>query len=125
MNSIVEDVYEKRKKDLTFEIYFIEGIQYNFKLEDMEKLLDINSKEDLEIFKKYLYYLDVYRVNYPYSNSFEETINQFESILDEDEKTKEKLKLLFIKHENLFSDSDGMKKLKNIPKEYNNRIFQN
>lgn len=125
MNSIVEDVYEKRKKDLTFEIHFIEGIQYNFKLEDMEKLLDINSKEDLEIFKKYLYYLDVYRVNYPYSNSFEETINQFESILDEDEETKEKLKLLFIKHENLFSDSDGMKKLKNIPKEYNNRIFQN
>ena len=30
MNDILEN-YELRKKDLTFETWFIEGIQYNFK----------------------------------------------------------------------------------------------
>ena len=32
MNDILEN-YELRKKELTFEIWFIEGIQYNFKLD--------------------------------------------------------------------------------------------
>ena len=48
MNDILEN-YELRKKDLTFETWFIEGIQYNFKLEDFEELLGIN-KENLLIF---------------------------------------------------------------------------
>ena len=47
MNDILEN-YELRKKDLTFETWFIEGIQYNFKLEDFEELLGIN-KENLLI----------------------------------------------------------------------------
>ena len=45
MNDILEN-YELRKKELTFEIWFIEGTQYNFKLEDFEELLGIN-KENL------------------------------------------------------------------------------
>ena len=63
MNDILEN-YELRKKDLTFEIWNIEGVQYNFKLEDFEKLLGINN-DNLFLFKKYLVYLDIYRVNYP------------------------------------------------------------
>ena len=40
MNDIIKN-YELRKKDVTFEIWFIENIQYNFKLDDIKELLNI------------------------------------------------------------------------------------
>ena len=83
MNDILEN-YELRKKELTFEIWFIEGIQYNFKLEDFEELLGIN-KENLLIFKKYLVYLDFYRVNYPIAMSEEDALNNFKKVVKDDE----------------------------------------
>ncbi|MBP3635830.1 MAG: hypothetical protein J6J17_05205 [Bacilli bacterium] len=123
MNINLDELYEERKRDLTYEIDFIEGVQYNFKLEDMEKLLGINSKEDLENFKKYLFYLDVFRVNFLLTDSLDDEIDKFESILDEDERIKEKLIEIYIKHQNLFRDESGIRKLNLVPKIYDCRIF--
>ena len=49
MNDILEN-YELRKKDLTFETWFIEGIQYNFK-----KVVKDDENKDLllSFFKKH------------------------------------------------------------------------
>ncbi len=121
MNDILEN-YELRKKDLTFETWFIEGIQYNFKLEDFEELLGIN-KENLLIFKKYLVYLDFYRVNYPISMSEEDALNNFKKVVKDDE-NKVLLLSFFKKHEHLFCDKNKVRRKKLVPIEYNKRIFR-
>ena len=121
MNDILEN-YELRKKDLTFETWFIEGIQYNFKLEDFEELLGIN-KENLLIFKKYLVYLDFYRVNYPISMSEEDALNNFKKVVKDDE-NKDLLFSFFKKHEHLFYDKNEVRRKKLVPIEYNKRIFR-
>lgn len=121
MNDILEN-YELRKKDLTFETWFIEGIQYNFKLEDFEELLGIN-KENLLIFKKYLVYLDFYRVNYPISMSEEDALNNFKKVVNDDE-NKDLLFSFFKKHEHLFCDKNEVRRKKLVPIEYNKRIFR-
>ena len=41
MNDIIKN-YELRKKDVTFEIWFIENIRYNFKLGDLWFILNLN-----------------------------------------------------------------------------------
>ncbi len=123
MNKNLEELYELRKKDLVFEMYFIEGVQYNFKLEDIQNLLGIKTKEDLEIFKKYLYYLDLYRCNFFYIESMEDAIEKFISILEDDEIDSEELIEIFKKQEKLFCDENGNMKLKLVPKSYNTRIF--
>lgn len=123
MNNKFNKLYEERKKDLTYEIDFIEGVQYNFKLQDIQNLLNINSKEDLEIFKKYLYYLDVFRINFLCTNNLEEEIESFKSIIDEDEFIKDKLIEMYLKHESLFRNEKGVRKLNLVPKTYNNRII--
>ena len=121
MNDILEN-YELRKKDLTFETWFIEGIQYNFKLEDFEELLGIN-KENLLIFKKYLVYLDFYRVNYPISMSEEDALNNFKKVVKDDD-NKVLLLSFFKKHEHLFCDKNAVIRKKLVPIEYNKRIFR-
>lgn len=121
MNDILEN-YENRKKDLTFEIWFIEGVQYNFKLEDFEELLGIN-KENLLIFKKYLVYLDFYRVNYPISESEEDAVNNFKKVIKDDE-NKDTLLNFFKKHEHLFCDKNDVRRKKLVPISYNKRIFR-
>lgn len=121
MNDILEN-YELRKKDLTFETWFIEGIQYNFKLEDFEELLGIN-KENLLIFKKYLVYLDFYRVNYPISMSEEDALNNFKKVVKDDD-NKVLLLSFFKKHEHLFCDKNEARRKKLVPIEYNKRIFR-
>ncbi len=121
-NFNIEDIYRKRKEDLTFEIYFFDDVQYNFKLEDMEKLLGI-SEENLYTFKKYLIYLDIYRVNYQFALSLQECINNF-SMVVKDDKDKNELVDMFCKHENLFCDEYHIKQKSLIPSEYNNRIFK-
>ena len=121
MNINFDEYYENKKKNLTFETYFIEGVQYNFKMEDIEELLDIY---DLDIWKKYLYYFDAYQIGYIYIENFEDSIIKFiETINDEDEKTKNQLLKIFLKHENLFKNEKGIKQLKLVPKEYDKRIF--
>lgn len=121
MNDILEN-YELRKKDLTFEIWNIEGVQYNFKLEDFEKLLEINN-DNLLLFKKYLVYLDIYRVNYPIAYTKEDAINNFIEVI-KDDKNKDILLEFFLKHENLFCDKNEIRRLKFVPSEYNKRIFR-
>lgn len=121
MKDIIKN-YELRKKDATFEIWFIEDKQFNFKLEDMEELLNI-SKDNLFLFKKYLVYLDYYRVNYPFSINKEDTINNFIDVVHND-KDKDLLIDIFKKHENLFMDKNGIRTLKMVPFRYNNRIFR-
>ena len=121
MNINFDEYYENKKRNLTFETYFIEGVQYNFKIEDIEELLDIY---DLDIWKKYLYYFDAYQIGYIYIENFEDSIIKFiETINDEDEKTKNQLLKIFLKHENLFKNEKGIKQLKLVPKEYDKRIF--
>lgn len=121
MNINFDKYYENKKKNITYEIFFIEGVQYNFKLEDMEKLLDIN---DYEVWKKFIYYIDMYTISYIYIENFEDSIIKFIDILKlEDDKTKNKLLKIFLKHENLFKDEKGIKQLKLVPKEYNKRIL--
>ena len=116
-----DEYYENKKNNLTFETYFIEGVQYNFKMEDIEELLDIY---DLDIWKKYLYYFDAYQIGYIYIENFEDSIIKFiETINDENEKTKNQLLKIFLKHENLFKNEKGIKQLKLVPKEYDKRIF--
>ena len=116
------EYYEEKKKNLTYEIYNIEGVQYNFKLEDMKQLLEIKEED---IFKKYVYYIDMYRINNFYIENFEDSIIKF---LDEikEEKHKDKIKLLkiFLKHEKLFCNEKGIKRLELVPKEYEKRKFQ-
>lgn len=123
MNKNLDELYEERKKELNFEICFIEGVQYNFKLEDIQNLIGVKTKDDVRVFKKYLYYLDVYRCNFEYIESLDEAIEKFTSVLEEDEVDKEPLKEMFKKHEKLFSGEDGMMKLKLVPSEYDIRIF--
>ena len=113
----LNDLYDK---NLAYEIYYIEGVQYNFMVNDIIKLLEIN---DLELFKKYRDYLDLYRISFSYIDSFEDSISKFKSIIKE-EKLKDVLVKIFIKHENLFSNGDGFKKLELIPDEYKNRKFE-
>ena len=116
-----EEYYEKKKNDLTYEIYYIEGVQYNFKLEDIKKLLDIKEEE---IFKKYVYYIDVFRTSFIYIENIEDSIIKFLSVIDdEEEKSKVKLLKIFLKHEKLFKDEKGLRQLKLIPKEYEKRKF--
>ena len=121
MNDIIKN-YELRKKDVTFEIWFIENIQYNFKLGDIKELLNITD-EHIFIFKKYLVYLDVYRVNYPFSLNKEDTINNFYSVI-KDDTDKDLLLSIFTRHESLFMDKNEVRRLKLVPNKYNNRIFR-
>lgn len=121
MNDIIKN-YELRKKDVTFEIWFIENIQYNFKLDDIRELLNITD-ENIFIFKKYLVYLDIYRVNYPFSLNKEDTINNFYSII-KDDTDKDLLLSIFTRHESLFMDKNEVRRLKLVPNKYNNRIFR-
>ena len=121
MNDIIKN-YELRKKDVTFEIWFIENIQYNFKLGDIKELHNITD-EHIFIFKKYLVYLDFYRVNYPFSLNKEDTINNFYSVI-KDDTDKDLLLSIFIRHESLFMDKNEVRRLKLVPNKYNNRIFR-
>lgn len=121
MNDIIKN-YELRKKDVTFEIWFIENIQYNFKLDDIRELLNITD-EHIFIFKKYLVYLDIYRVNYPFSLNKEDTINNFYSVI-KDDTDKDLLLSIFTRHESLFMDKNEVRRLKLVPNKYNNRIFR-
>ena len=121
MNDIIKN-YELRKKDVTFEIWFIENIQYNFKLDDIRELLNITD-EHIFIFKKYLVYLDIYRVNYPFSLNREDTINNFYSVI-KDDTDKDLLLSIFTRHESLFMDKNEVRRLKLVPNKYNNRIFR-
>ena len=121
MNIDFDEYYENKKKNLVFETYFIEGVQYNFKMEDIEELLDIY---DIDIWKKYLYYLDLYQISYIYIENFEDSIIKFlETVKEEDEKTKNRLLKIFLKHDRLFKNEKGIKQLKLVPKEYDKRIF--
>ena len=120
MQKNIEKFYEMKKKDITCEIYFIEGIQYNFKLEDLKQLLEV---DDLDLFKKYMYYLDKHRSTFIYIESLEEATQTFKQILDEDDITKERLVKIFLKHETLFCDSSGQRKLELVPTNYKNRIY--
>lgn len=116
-----DEYYDNKKNDLVFETYFIEGVQYNFKMEDMEKLIDVN---DLNIWKKYIYYLDKYTISFIYIENYEDSIIKFiETIKDEDEKTKNQLLKIFLKHDKLFKNEKGIKRLELVPKEYDKRIF--
>lgn len=121
MNDIIKN-YELRKKDVTFEIWFIENIQYNFKLDDIRELLNITD-EHIFIFKKYLVYLDIYRVNYPFSLNKEDVINNFYNVI-KDDTDKDLLLSIFIRHESLFMDKNEVRRLKLVPNKYNNRIFR-
>lgn len=125
MNKNLEELYELRKKELVFETYFIEGVQYNFKLEDVQNLIGVKTKEDLNVFKKYLYYLDLYRCNFFYIESMEDAIEKFNSILEDEEKDRESLTEMFKKQERLFCDEKGNMNLKLVPKSYDIRIFNN
>lgn len=121
MNDIIKN-YELRKKDVTFEIWFIENIQYNFKLDDIKELLNITD-EHIFIFKKYLVYLDVYRVNYPFCLNKEDAINNFYSVI-KDDTDKDLLLSIFTRHKSLFMDKNEVRRLKLVPNKYNNRIFR-
>ena len=121
MDINLDEYYENKKKNLTFEIYKIEGVQYNFKIEDIEELLGI---DDYDLWKKYIYYLDSYRIGYIYIENYEDSIIKFiEMIDDEDEKTKNKLLKIFLKHDKLFKNEQGIKRLSLVPKEYDKRIL--
>ena len=122
MNIDFDEYYNMKKKNLVYEIFKIEGTQYNFKMEDMEELLDI---DDLDIWKKYLYYFDSYKIGYIYIENYEDSIIKFiEIIHEEDDKTKKKLLRIFLKHEKLFQNEKGIRQLKLVPKEYDKRILQ-
>ena len=125
MNKNLEELYESRRKELVFETYFIEGVQYNFKLDDIQNLVGVKTKEDLNIFKKYLYYLDLYRCNFFYIESMEDAVEKFNSILEENENDREEIIKMFKKQERLFCDENGNMKLKLVPKSYDIRIFNN
>lgn len=118
----LEELYEQRKKDITYEIYFIEGIQYNFKLEDIQNLIGV-TKDNLKVFKKYIYYLDVYRCNFFYIENIADGIDKFNLILDEKENDRELLTEMFKKQENLFCNKEGKMKLELVPRKYDVRIF--
>lgn len=125
MDKNLEKLYELRKKELVFETYFIEGVQYNFKLEDVQNLIGVKTKEDLNVFKKYLYYLDLYRCNFFYIESVEDSIEKFKSILEENEQDRDNIIEMFKKQERLFCDENGNMKLTLVPKSYDIRIFNN
>ena len=112
-----DEYYEKKKKNICFETYFIEGEQFNFKLEDMFELLDI---KDENLLKKYIYYLDCYRVNFFYIENYEDAIIKFVSVISDDE-DKAKLLKMFIRHETLFCNESGIKRLSLVPDKYNKR----
>ena len=81
------------------------------------------NKENLLIFKKYLVYLDFYRVNYPISMSEEDALNNFKKVVKDDE-NKDLLLSFFKKHEHLFCDKNEVRRKKLVPIEYNKRIFR-
>lgn len=113
-------MYESMKKDLVCEIQYIEDKQFNFTMDDMKDLLEI---DDLEIFKKYFYYVNVHRIEFLYINSFKDGYLLFKSLIEsEDEITKNKLLKTYLKHEYLFCDKKGVRKLELVPKKYYDRI---
>ncbi len=118
----IEEMYDSLRKDISYEIDIIEGIQYRFKVDDIQKLLEV---EDLKLFKKYLFYLNNYRMNNLYIESYEDAFKKFNSEIPDTDDDKRKLAKIFLKHETLFCDEDGIKKLKFVPKEYNIRITTN
>ena len=121
MNINLDEYYERKKNNIAYQTDYIEGEQYNFKLEDIQDMLSIT---DLELFKKYIYYLDVYKVTYTYISSYEDSIMKFISVIDcENEITKNRLLRIFLKHEDLFKDERGLKRAKLIPKKYEKRLF--
>ena len=121
MDINLDEYYEKKKSSLVYQSDFIEGIQYNFKLEDIQDMLNI---KDINLFKKYLYYLDLYRVSYTYIKDYEDQIMKFISIIsEEDEITKNYLLRIFLKHEDLFKNEKGIKRLSLVPEKYKNREF--
>ena len=121
MDVNLDEYYENKKRYVTFQIDFIEGEQFNFKLEDIKDMLNIT---DLELFKKYIYYLDIYRLKYTYIKNYEDSIMKFIKVIEnEDEITKNKILRIFLKHEDLFKDERGLKRQKLIPNEYKNRLY--
>ena len=121
MNINYDEYYERKKHNPSFETYFIEEEQYNFKIEDMIDLLEI---KDEYIFKKYIYYLDCYRVQYIYIENEKDGILKFLSLIINDRDLSELLRI-FIKNENLFCNDKGIKKLNLIPKKYEKRKYSN
>ena len=101
MNDIIKN-YELRKKDVTFEIWFIENIQYNFKLDDIKELLNITDEH--------------------FCLNKEDAINNFYSVI-KDDTDKDLLLSIFTRHESLFMDQNEVRRLKLVPNKYNNRIF--
>ena len=122
MNINFDEYYENKKKNPTFETYFIEGVRYDFKMEDIEELLGV---DDINLWKKFIYYLDSYQIGYIYIENFEDSIIKFiETIESEDEKIKNKLLKIFLNHEKLFQNENGIRQLKLVPNEYDKRIFK-
>ena len=121
MNINLDEYYEKKKNQLAYQTDIIEGEQYNFKLDDVKDMLNIT---DIELFKKYIYYLDVYRVTYTYIKNYEDSIMKFIKVIeDEDEITRNKILRIFLKHEDLFKDERGLKRANLVPKKYEKRLF--
>lgn len=121
MDINLDEYYEKKKNQLAYQTDFIEGEQYNFKLDDVQDMLNIT---DIELFKKYIYYLDVYRVTYTYIKNYEDSIMKFIKVIeDEDEITRNKILRIFLKHEDLFKDERGLKRANLVPKKYEKRLF--
>lgn len=115
-------MYESFKNDISFEIDIIDGVQFNFKLDDIQKLLKV---DDLKLFKKYLYYLNNFRVNNFYIENYDDAIEKFKIEITPEEKIlQDRLINLFIKHEKLFCDEKGVRSLKYVPIEYKKRIFK-
>lgn len=114
-----EKYYERKKEDNFLEIYYIEGVRCIIKIDDMQKLLNI---DDMDLYKKFLYYLDIHRIGFNTIKGLDEAIITFTSLLDEDEITIQKLIRIYLKYENLFCDKNGMRILKLVPKEFQNKI---
>ena len=119
MNIDLDKYYESKRSSLVYQCDFIEGEQYNFKLDDIQDMLNIR---DINLFKKYIYYLDLYRISYTYIKNYEDQILKFINIIsEEDEITKNYLLRIFLKHEDLFKNEKGLKRLSLIPEKYRDR----
>ena len=119
MNIDLDKYYENKRNSLVYQCDFIEGEQYNFKLDDIQDMLNIR---DINLFKKYIYYLDLYRISYTYIKDYEDQILKFINIIsEEDEITKNYLLRIFLKHEDLFKNEKGIKRLSLIPEKYRDR----